>query len=74
MMVINLYVEIIRTTQFQMCHTSLGNVNTSEMNVIKYLLIDDTIFISLTIYIMDEVIKEVYESNFGCAYETIKKQ
>ena len=71
MMVINLYVEIIRTMQFQMCQVSQGNVNTSEMSVIRYVLIDDTIF-AFNIY-NGWSHKKVYESNFGGAYETYKE-
>ena len=39
MMVTNLYVETIKTIQFQMYQISLGDVSTSEMKVISSLLI-----------------------------------
>ena len=71
MMVINLCEETIKITQYQIYHISLGNVNISEMKVISSLLIEYRFI--FCIYIMDEVIKEVYQSNFGPAYEVFKE-
>ena len=72
MMVINLCVETIKIIQYQMYQISLGNANTSEMKVISSLLIKPISFYFFLLYIMGEVIKEAYESNFGSAYETYK--
>ena len=71
MMVINLYVETITTIQFQMYQISLEDVSTSEIKVISSLLIKSRFLFWL--YIMEAIIKEVYESNFGAAYETYKE-
>ena len=49
MMVISLYVETIKIIQYQMCQISLGNANTSEMNVISSVLIKLS-FLFLIIY------------------------
>ena len=54
-----------------MYQISLENANTSEMKVISALLMKISFIAWL--YIMEEVIKEVYESNFGSAYETYKE-
>ena len=56
---------------YQMYQISLGNVNASEMKVVSSLLIKYR-FISFWLYMMEEVIKEAYGSNFGSAYETYK--
>ena len=53
-----------------MYQISPGNVNTSEMKVISSLLIKSRFI--FWVYIMEEIMKEVYESNFGSAYETYK--
>ena len=55
-----------------MYQISLGIANTSEMKVISSLLIKPISFYFFLLYIMGEVIKEAYESNFGSAYETYK--
>ena len=71
MMVISLYAETTTIIQYQMYQISLGNANTSEMKVISSLLIKLSFIFCL--YIREEIINEVYESNFGSAYETYKE-
>ena len=68
MITLKLYVETIKIIQYQMYQISLGNANTSEMKVVSSLLIKLNF-----VYIVEEVIKEVYESNFGTAYGTCKE-
>ena len=71
MMVISLNVETIKIIQDQMYQISLENANTSGMKMVSSLLIKLSFIVLL--YIMEAVIKEVYESNFGTAYETYKE-
>ena len=71
MIVLRLYVETIKIIQYQMYQISFGNASTSEMTVISYLLIKLSLFFWL--YVVAEVIKEIYESNFGTAYEAYKE-
>ena len=54
-----------------MYQISLGNGNTSEVEEISSLLLKLS-FVCWS-YISEEVIKEVYESNSGIAYETCKE-
>ena len=71
MIVISLYVKTIRIIPYQMYQISLEDANTSGMKVISSLLIKSRFIFWL--YIMEEVIKEAYQSNFGTAYETYKE-
>ena len=70
MMILSWYVETIKIIQYQMSQVSLENANTSEMKVISSLLIKHSFIFWL--YVTEDVIQEVYESNFGTADETYK--
>ena len=50
MVILTLYAETITIIQYQMYQISLGNANTSEMEVISSLLIDDISLYFLIIY------------------------
>ena len=71
MITLSLYVETIKIMQYQMYQISLGNANISDMKAISSLLVK--LRFPFWLYITEEVVKEVYESNFGTAYETYKE-
>ena len=50
MVILTLYAETITIIQYQMYQISFENANTSEMEVISSLLIDDISFYCLIIY------------------------
>ena len=49
----------------------LGQLNLLEMKTIKCLLTNSSFM--LLLYIMEAIIKETYEQDFGTAYETYKQ-
>ena len=68
MVILILYVETTKIIQYQMYQISLENANTSEITVISSLSIKLSFI--CWVYIMEEVIKDVYGSNFATAYGT----